>query len=130
MNIMVKYAIAIDDGYVSAHFGRCPSYIIISIVDGDIKFQKQYPNPGHERGMIPAFIHDKGVNYMICGGMGHRAQKFFQQYGITPILGVQGPIDEVITKIKNGNLQSGTSTCSPGGGKDYGVPRTDVDHNH
>ena len=127
---MVRYAIAIDKGQVAAHFGRCPSYLIIDVVDGNITFEQEYPNPGHERGLIPAFIHDKGVQFMICGGMGFRAQKFFKDYGISPILGIQGSIQVVLDQIKNGTLKPSQSTCSPGGGKDYGIPRADADKIH
>ena len=69
---------------------------------------------------------------MVTGGMGHRAQDFFHQYGIEVIMGISGKIDDVITKILDGTLEGGESLCSPGGGKGYGVEKihTEADDNH
>ena len=60
---------------------------------------------------------------MIAGGMGRRAEAFFNQYGIEVIVGVTGKIDEVIKKIIDGTLEGGESLCAPGRGKGYGVEK-------
>lgn len=131
---MKKIALAIDGNKISAHFGRCPNYLFVEIDGKKIIKQTKLANPGHERGLIPKFIHEQGADTIICGGMGFRAQQFFQQYGVTPILGIKGPIDTVLSQLVDGTLEGGKSTCSPGGGKDYGISRTDLDpeheHNH
>jgi len=69
---------------------------------------------------------------MIAGGMGRRAEAFFNQYGIEVIVGVTGKIDDVIKKILDGTLEGGESLCSPGVGKGFGVEKihTDADDNH
>ena len=69
---------------------------------------------------------------MIAGGMGRRAIQFFAQYGIEVIMGVQGPINQVIEKIIDGTLEGGESLCNPGGGKGFGVEKihTDADDEH
>ncbi len=125
----MKVAIATDYGSVSAHFGRCPSYTLLDIEEGIIVNRTEVANPGHATGAIPQFMNEKGVNVMIAGGMGWRAQEFFKQYGIDVILGITGNIDDIIGKIKNGTLEGGESLCSPGGGKGYGIPKEDG-HSH
>jgi len=52
-----------------------------------------------------------GVNCIIAGGMGSRAQDLFQQKNIEPIIGVQGSIDEVINKFLNNELEKGEDLC-------------------
>ena len=125
----MKVAIATDSGTVSAHFGRCPSYTILDIEDGKIVNRIEENNPGHATGTIPQFMREKGVNVMIAGGMGWRAQEFFKQFNIDVVLGISGRIDDVIQEIQNGTLRGGESLCSPGGGKGYGIPKEDG-HSH
>ncbi|MBN2150243.1 MAG: NifB/NifX family molybdenum-iron cluster-binding protein [Candidatus Lokiarchaeota archaeon] len=121
----MKYAISTDQDMVSAHFGRCPAYTMLVVEDRKLVSRSEVPNPGHETGYIPNFLRDQGINVIIAGGMGWRAQEMFSQYKIQPILGVAGKIDDVVQQILDGNLQGGESTCSPGGGKGYGIPKKD-----
>ena len=85
---MKKIALAIDGNHISAHFGRCPSYLFVEIDNNEIINREEIANPGHEMGSIPKLINEHHADSIICGGMGHRAQALFQQYNITPILGV------------------------------------------
>jgi len=72
----VKIAIATESGYVSAHFGRCPAYTLVDIENGKVVGQQDIPNPGHSPGFLPGYLSEKGVNVIIAGGMGPRAQAF------------------------------------------------------
>ncbi|MFX1390596.1 MAG: NifB/NifX family molybdenum-iron cluster-binding protein [Promethearchaeota archaeon] len=125
-------AISTDSGRVSAHFGRAPEFTFITIENNEVVDKKVLPNPGHTVGSIPQFVNQQGAKYMIAGGMGRRAEAFFNEYGIEVIIGVSGKIDDVVTKIINGTLEGGESLCAPGGGKGYGVEKihTDADDNH
>ena len=124
----MKVAISTDNESVSAHFGRCPSFTIIDIEDGKVIKQDAIENPGHQPGLIPKFLNEKGVQYIIAGGMGMRATGFFQEYGIETIVGVEGKISEVIQQLQAGTLKGGESLCKPGGGKGYGLDKTECDH--
>lgn len=96
---------------MSQHFGRCPEYTIVDIVDGRAATRMTIPNPGHEPGFLPRYLADLGVSCIISGGMGPRAQDMFAEQGIRTILGVSGSIDEVITDFVVGRLRSGESLC-------------------
>jgi len=126
----LKIAISTDSGMVSQHFGRCPEFTIVEIENNKVISRKVVPNPGHQVGALPKFMNENGVNCMIAGGMGHRAIGFFSDYGIKPILGITGPVDEVIEKFMKNELVNGESLCNPRSGKGYGLDRTDVDHEH
>jgi predicted Fe-Mo cluster-binding NifX family protein len=108
----MKVAIATDQGYVSAHFGRCPAYTIYDIDNGEIRQREDIANPGHQPGFLPQYLAERGVNVIIAGGMGPRAQTLFAQSNITTFIGVQGPIDEVITKFINQELEAGQDLCN------------------
>ncbi len=124
----MRIAISTDKDTVSMHFGRCPSFTIIDIKDGKIVNKKLIDNPGHQPGIIPQFLHQHGVQCIICGGMGNRAKTFFDEFGIQVLVGVSGNIEDVIKNIQKGTLKGGESLCNPGSGKGYGLDKTECNH--
>ena len=124
----MKIAISTDTGFVSAHFGRCPSFTIAEIEEGKVLKVEEINNPGHQPAFLPNFLAERGVKYIICGGMGNRAQMLFAEKKITPVIGVTGKIEEVIGKFVQGKLEAGESFCKPGAGKGYGVEKEECDH--
>ena len=136
MILNLKIAISTDSGNVCPHFGRAPEFTFVTIENNKVLEKIVLQNPGHSVGSIPQFVNQQGAKYMIAGGMGHRAETFFNQYGIEVILGVSGKIDDVIKKILDGTLEGGESLCTPGKGKGYGVEKIhteaddDQEHHH
>ncbi len=107
----VKIGIATEGNGVAQHFGRCQAYTIVEIQENKVIDQKVVESPGHEPGFLPGWLAEFGVHWVICGGMGPRAQQLFQQNNITPIMGVVGSIDETINKFCTGGLESGDNVC-------------------
>ena len=126
----MRIAISTDGKYVSPHFGRCQSFTLVDVENGKTVKRVEVENPGHEPGYIPKFLHEKGAKRIVCGGIGARAQGFFEEFGIETIAGVDGSIDEVIEKLEKDVLVGGESLCAPGAGKGYGVEKTECDHAH
>lgn len=124
----MRVAISTDGDFVSQHFGRCPSFTIMDLLDGKVVSKEVVDNPGHEPGFIPQFLHEKGVEVIIAGGMGMRAAGFFDELEIKPIMGVSGKIDEIVEQLIKGTLKGGESLCKPGAGKGYGLDKTECDH--
>jgi predicted Fe-Mo cluster-binding NifX family protein len=124
----LKVAISTDGDQVSAHFGRCPSFTIAEIEDKMVKSRTIIDNPGHHPGFLPEFLKKQGVDAIVAGGMGQRAQMLFNDNGIKVIMGVSGNIDDTLEKLSVGALEGGESLCSPGAGKGYGVEKTACDH--
>jgi predicted Fe-Mo cluster-binding NifX family protein len=122
----MRVALSTDQGYVSAHFGRCPSYTIVDIKEGQILDRQEIPNPGHQPGFLPQFLSQRGVDCIIAGGMGPRAQALFSQNNIETIIGVQGSIDVVINKFINQELEKGQDLCD----HSHGVGEPCDDHAH
>ncbi len=112
----MKIAISTESGYVSAHFGRCPAYTLIKIENGHIVGREEIPNPGHQPAFLPQYLSEKGVNVIIAGGMGPRAQGLFAEKNIETIIGVQGSIDDVIDKYLRQELEAGQDLCDHGSG--------------
>jgi len=126
----MRVAISTDGDFVSAHFGRCPSFTFVDIENGKVTKRTEVANPGHQPGAIPEFLYQKGVNAIVAGGMGQRATLFFDEYNIQAIVGVSGKIDDVIEQLKKGTLEGAESLCKPGAGKGYGLDKTECGHPH
>ena len=126
----MKIAISTDAGFVSAHFGRCPSFTIAEIEEGQFLKIEEINNPGHQPAFLPNFLAERGAKYIICGGMGNRAQMLFAEKNITSVIGVTGKIEEVIEKFAQGKLEAGESSCKPGVGKGYGLEKEECDHSN
>lgn len=124
----MKVAISTDGDFVSPHFGRCPHFTILDIKNGKLVKKETVPNPGHSPGFIPQFLHEKGVNVIIAGGMGMRATEFFNELGIEAIVGISGKIDDIARQLLEGTLKGGESLCRPGAGKGYGLDKTECEH--
>lgn len=136
----MRIAVATENERVAAHFGRCPSYTIVDLAEGELKDRHVVENPGHAPGVIPMFLHKMGVSVIIAGGMGQRAQALFEQMDIEPVIGTTGSIDDVLTSVVLGTLEGGESLCThgeghgdghgPGGGQGegHGEGHGDCDH--
>jgi len=124
----MKIAIATDSGMVSPHFGRCPEFTILEVDRNEVLNKEPFINPGHEPGLIPQVMKDKGVSCVITGGVGERARMIFEELGIQLIGGVAGSVESVINELLNGTLEAGKNTCDPGQGKGYGVEKKSCDH--
>ncbi len=107
----MKIAIATENGHVSAHFGRCASYTLVDIENGEVVERTVIPNPGHSPGFLPGYLSEKGVEVIIAGGMGPRARGLFAEKNIQTITGVQGKVDEVIEKYVRQELEVGQDLC-------------------
>jgi len=121
----MKVAVSTDSGNVAEHFGRCPQFTIAEIENGKIESKEVIENPGHATGFLPKFFKEQGVEIVIAGGAGSRAQQLFEEYGIKLVVGVSGSVEEALQKFAAGSLESGKSGCSPGAGKGYGIAKED-----
>lgn len=124
----MKISIPTEGNDVSAHFGRCPEFTIAEIKDNFVVSKNKLSNPGHLPGAIPQFLKENGVECLICNGIGKRAIDLFSDYNITVLQGVFGRIDDVIGQYVRGTLIEGSSQCSPGEGKGYGIDKSVCEH--
>jgi len=121
----MKIAIATEGNNVSLHFGRTPQFTLVDIEKNKLVKKETIDNPGHKRGFLPEFFHNKGIDCIIAGGMGHRALRLFKEKGVKVILGITGSVDKIIGDILKGGLEENENLCKPGEGKGYGVEKED-----
>jgi predicted Fe-Mo cluster-binding NifX family protein/predicted RNA-binding Zn-ribbon protein involved in translation (DUF1610 family) len=110
----LRIAIPVSGDNLNTHFGHCESFAIYDIdqTKKTVVDSMTVPSPGHQPGVLPAFLGEHGVNLILTGGMGERAQSLFANEGIHVILGV--PVekpDKLIEDYLSGNLVSGENVC-------------------
>ena len=110
----MKYAVPVSGGVVSAHFGHCEQFALIDVDETkkQILRKELVHSPGHEPGLLPQWLAEKGVGLGIAGGMGSRAQGLFQQNNIGVIVGViESDPEKAVTSYLSGTLAAGNNIC-------------------
>lgn len=110
----MKIAIPLAEGRLTAHFGHCASFAIVEIDDQTKKIIKRedIAAPPHQPGLLPPWLAERGVNMIIAGGMGQRAQQLFAQQGIQVVVGAPSETPEkLIADYFAGSLQVGDNLC-------------------
>ncbi len=96
------------------HFGHCEQFALVEVDETKkeiIKTEYLVPPP-HEPGVLPKWLHEKGANVIIAGGMGQRAQGLFQQNGIEVVVGATGGTpEELCLALLNQTLETGSNVC-------------------
>lgn len=108
----MRIAIPTSQGTLCPHFGHCEQFAIVD-VDQQTVIRTEYQTPPpHEPGVLPAWLHKLGVNMIVCGGMGMRAQQLFAQNDIRVVYGAASlPPDEIVRQYLAGELVTGENVC-------------------
>ena len=107
----MKIAVASEKDMVTQHFGHCENFNVFEVEDNHIVRSESFTNPGHKPGFLPNYLHEKGVNVIISGGMGGGAVDLFNQNGIEVITGAVGSAEAAVNSYLQGSLKSSGSVC-------------------
>jgi Mrp family chromosome partitioning ATPase/predicted Fe-Mo cluster-binding NifX family protein len=110
----MKIAIPMADGKLTTHFGHCESFALVDVntIERKIIKREDIIPPPHEPGLLPPWLAERGVNMIIAGGMGQRAQGLFAQSGINVVVGAPADTPEqLVCDYLSGTLQVGANTC-------------------
>ena len=109
-----RIAIPVVEGHLSAHFGHCEEFVIfdVDLEKKEIVGRETAPAPPHEPGLLPRWLGEKGVNVIVAGGMGARAQELFAERGISVSIGAPADDPEkIVLSYMNNALELGDNTC-------------------
>ena len=110
----MKIAVPVVNGQLSMHFGHTDGFALVHVdpQTKEITGSEVLEAPPHEPGLLPRWLNERGVNVVIAGGMGRRAQDLFSQSGIEVLVGAPGgePEDLVRAYIA-GELKTGGNIC-------------------
>lgn len=110
----MRIAIPLSNGLLALHFGHCERFALVDVEPERrvVTNQETHAAPDHAPGLLPAWLAERGVNVILAGGMGQRAQQLFTRQGIEVVIGV--PADRPETLVEQylaGTLASGPNVC-------------------
>ncbi|NDV26634.1 iron-sulfur cluster carrier protein MrpORP [Desulfovibrio sp. JC010] len=113
-NGMIRIAVPVAAGKLCMHFGHCEQFALVDVdvaSKGIVATNMETPPP-HEPGVLPKWIAEQGVQLVLAGGMGSRAQSLFTDAGVKVIVGSPAEAPEnVVSNYLAGTLQTGANTC-------------------
>ncbi len=109
----MKIAIPVANGILCSHFGHCERFAILDMDEqGNVTSRDELTPPPHEPGVLPAWLHSLGIQHIIAGGMGSRAQGLFFENGISVTIGAPSIApEELASAYVKGTLVGGDNVC-------------------
>lgn len=110
----MKIAIPTANGKLNMHFGHCAAFTLLDIdlETKTITATSEIDAPPHEPGLLPPWLAERGVNLIIAGGMGQRAQNLFTEQNIDVIVGAPALDPNTLAEaFMAGSLQTGVNAC-------------------
>lgn len=107
----MKIAVPYENGEVFQHFGKTESFKVYKTENGKIISGEIIGTDGNGHEALADFLAGKGVEIVICGGLGGGAQAALAGAGIEIISGAQGDADAAVTAFLKGELVSAGANC-------------------
>ncbi|WP_130862987.1 NifB/NifX family molybdenum-iron cluster-binding protein [Bacilliculturomica massiliensis] len=109
----MKIAVTYENGQVFQHFGHTEAFKIYDVEDGKITGSEVADTNGSGHGALAGFLKEKGVDTLICGGIGGGARTALAEAGIDLYPGASGSADEQVEALIGGTLAYDPDTmCS------------------
>ncbi|MFH1379742.1 MAG: NifB/NifX family molybdenum-iron cluster-binding protein [bacterium] len=91
---------------VNEHFGSAPKYLVCSTDKTDIEVLSNTDHV-HEHGMCNPLdeLAGKGIDAVVCMGMGGRAVKKLNQKNIKAFKVLGGTVEDIIDKLNKGEME-------------------------
>lgn len=100
----MKIAVTYENGMVFQHFGHSEQFKIYTEENGKICSGEVVSTNGSGHGALAGFLKEKGVDTVICGGIGGGAIAALSEAGIKVYGGVSGVADEAVALYLSGKL--------------------------
>jgi len=108
----IKFAIPIENGRLCSHFGHCEQFAIVEAENEKVIGEQFIKPPVHQPGVYPQLLAQMGVNVILSGGMGQKAQQIFNHYNIEVCMGVPAETPtKLVEQYLNKSLVTGENLC-------------------
>lgn len=102
---IMKIAVTYENEMVFQHFGHTAEFKIYDVVDGKIVSNEVVDTNGSGHGALAGFLMQRGVDTLICGGIGGGAINALSNAGIKVYGGVSGNVDTAVNDFISGKLE-------------------------
>lgn len=127
----MKIAVAYENGQVFQHFGHTEQFKIYEVADGKVVSSEVAPTNGSGHGELAGFLRERGVDTLICGGIGAGARIALAEAGIALYPGASGEADAQVVALLAGSLGYDPDTvCAhhEGHGEGHGCGHHSCEH--
>lgn len=107
----MKIAVTYDNGKVFQHFGKTEFFKVYEVEDKQIRSSEIIGSNGTGHGALAGLLAERGVDVLICGGIGGGAQAALAEAGIELCAGAGGDTDQAVEEYLKGELVSTGANC-------------------
>ena len=100
----MKIAVTYENGQIFQHFGHTQQFKIYEVAGDKITGTEVIGTNGNGHGALAGFLMQRGVDTLICGGIGGGAQMALAAAGIRLYGGVSGDADAAVNALLAGSL--------------------------
>ncbi len=118
--IYMKIAVTYENGQVFQHFGHTEQFKIYETEEGKVTASEVVSTDGFGHGALAGFLKDRGVNVLICGGIGGGARNALAEAGIELYPGACGDADAQVESFLAGSLNYDPDTQCNHHGEHHG----------
>ena len=109
-----KIAIPTNGEVLDAHFGRAAGFTVFEIEGQKARFVEVLSATGlqHQHEGLASMFKSKGVNVLVCGGIGGGMINGLTAIGLEVVSGASGSVVDVAKSYASGDLVSTGSVCA------------------
>ncbi|MHC1635561.1 MAG: NifB/NifX family molybdenum-iron cluster-binding protein [Candidatus Methanospirareceae archaeon] len=96
------------DELVCEHFGRAPTFTIVDLSNNEVKVLQNTSEHFGGSSLPPEILSEEGVEVVLCAGLGPRAIRMFESFGIEVYIGASGTVRDAIRAFQAGMLREAT----------------------
>ncbi len=107
----MRIAVTYENGNVFQHFGHSEQFKVYEVEEGKVVSSEVVGAEGQGHGALAGLLAGKGIDVLICGGIGGGAVNALTEAGIELVAGQSGNTDEVVEKYLKGELENTGANC-------------------
>ena len=107
----MRIAVTYDNGEVFQHFGHAEAFKVYEVLVNKVVSSEILRSDGSGHSALAQLLKDRGIDVLICGGIGGAAQAALTERGIELCAGASGDADEAVAAYLRGELVSSGANC-------------------
>ena len=115
----MRIAVTYENGQIFQHFGHTETFKVFEVEDGKVVSAEVIGSNGSGHGALAGLLNDRGIDVLICGGIGGGAQRALDERGIELCAGQSGDVDAAVEAYLRGELVNTGANCDHHHGADH-----------